>query len=217
MTSETTSFDQPVDAALYPAEADAPSEPQLPVAGQASWGAVLREMAETVILALAIFFLLRTVVIQNFRVEGSSMEPNFHDGQFLFINKLAYRLGDPARGDVIVFRYPNDPSRDFIKRIIGLPGETVEVRSGQILINGQSIKDLATVNQAGYSYGPVAVGPDEFFVLGDNRPNSSDSHSWGNLPTDLVIGKVVLSYWPPSDWGLVRHGMADPGYHPEDS
>ncbi len=217
MTSETSSFDQPLDTAYYTADADVSTETLVAAPEQPSWGVVLREMLETVILALAIFFLLRTVVIQNFRVEGSSMEPNFHDGQFLFINKLAYRLGEAQRGDVIVFRYPNDPSRDFIKRIIGLPGETVEMRSGQILVDNQLIADLAIVNPAGYTFGPVTVGPGEFFVLGDNRPNSSDSHSWGNLPADLVIGKVVLSYWPPSDWGLVRHGMADPGYHPEDS
>lgn len=201
---------------------DGPGEPQIPTyepiptnapAPNSSWGAVLREVLETVILTLVIFLLVRTVV-QNFRVEGSSMEPNFHDGQFLLINKLAYRLGEPARGDVIVFRYPHDPSRDFIKRIIGLPGETVEIRNGGIYVNNQLVEELATVNQAGYSMAPVTLGPDEFFVLGDNRPNSSDSHSWGNLPTNLVIGKVIFSYWPPSDWGIVRHGMTDPGYHP---
>jgi signal peptidase I len=174
---------------------------------------VARELLETIVLTLVIFLLVRTV-IQNFRVEGMSMEPNFHHGQFLLINKLAYRLGEPQRGDVIVFRYPLDPSRDFIKRVIGLPGETVEIRNGQVLINNQAIDDPATVNEASYNYPATVLGPEELFVLGDNRPNSSDSHSWGTLPADLVIGKVVLSYWPPGDWGFIRHGMADPGYHP---
>ncbi len=178
-----------------------------------AWRSVARELLETVVLTLVIFLLVRTV-IQNFRVEGMSMEPNFHDGQFLLINKLAYRLGEPQRGDVIVFRYPLDPSRDFIKRVIGLPGETVEIRNGQVYINNQFIDDPAAVNEASYNLSPTVLGPEELFVLGDNRPNSSDSHSWGTLPADLVIGKVVLSYWPPGDWGLVRHGMADPGYHP---
>jgi signal peptidase I len=185
-----------------------------PTDSGSGWKPVLRELIETVVLTLVIFLLVRTVV-QNFRVEGMSMEPNFHDGQFLLVNKLAYRLGEAQRGDVVVFRYPLDPSRDFIKRVIGLPGETVEIRNGQVMINSQPISDLATVNSATYNLAPTTLGPDELFVLGDNRPNSSDSHSWGTLPQDHVIGKVVLSYWPPSDWGLVRHGMADPGFHPE--
>ena len=185
-----------------------------PEAGPANapWKSVARELLETIVLTLVIFLLVRTVV-QNFRVEGMSMEPNFHDGQFLLINKLAYRLGEAQRGDVIVFRYPLDPSRDFIKRVIGLPGETVEIRNGQVYIDGQFIDDPAAVNEASYNLAPTVLGPEELFVLGDNRPNSSDSHSWGTLPVDLVIGKVVLSYWPPEDWGLIRHGMADPGYN----
>lgn len=165
--------------------------------------AVLREIVETVLLTLVIFLLIRTVV-QNFRVDGMSMEPNFHDGQFLLINKLAYKLGEPQRGDVIVFRYPRDPSRDFIKRVIGLPGETVEVVEGEVYINGQRLDDSAHVLPAAYSSGPVVLGPDELFVMGDNRSNSSDSHSWGPLPLRLVIGKVVLSYWPPSTWGVIK-------------
>lgn len=179
-----------------------------------AWGSVARELLETLVLTLVIFLLVRTV-IQNFRVEGMSMEPNFHDGQFLLVNKLGYRLGEPQRGDVIVFRYPLDPSRDFIKRVIGLPGETIEIRNGQVFINNQFIDDPAAINEASYNLAPTVLGPEELFVLGDNRPNSSDSHSWGTLPLDLVIGKVVLSYWPPEDWGLIRHGMADPGYNPE--
>lgn len=199
--------EEPGPAAPWPGD----TAPEATKPGPA-WGPVLRELLETIVLTLVIFLLVRTV-IQNFRVEGMSMEPNFHDGQFLLINKLAYRLGEPQRGDVIVFRYPLDPSRDFIKRVIGLPGETVEIRNGQVLINNQPIDDPATVNGASYNLAPTTLGPDELFVLGDNRPNSSDSHSWGTLPKDLVIGKVVLSYWPPTDWGLIRHGMADPGFH----
>lgn len=218
MTSDNHSFDPVVSTPLAGPESALHSEETSPAAApQASWSAILREIAETVILALVIFLLLRTVFIQNFRVEGSSMEPNFHNGQFLLVNKLSYRLGEPQRGDVIVFRYPRDPSRDFIKRIIGLPGETVEVRNNEIVVNGEHIEDLATVNPANYVSSPVTVGPDELFVLGDNRSNSSDSHSWGMLPMDDVIGKVILSYWPPKDWGLIRHGMADPGYNPEGS
>ncbi len=184
-------------------EASPPAETQTASPG---WGPILRELAETIVLTLVIFFLIRTVV-QNFRVEGMSMEPSFHDGQFLLINKLSYRLGEAERGDVIVFRYPRDPSRDFIKRIVGLPGETIEIREGQVYINGQLTPTMATINEASYNSGPTTIGPDELYVLGDNRPNSSDSHAWGTLPLDLVIGKVVLSYWPPKTWGLVKHGI----------
>lgn len=185
------------------AETHPPAENQTTRTG---WGPIVRELAETIVLTLVIFFLIRTVV-QNFRVEGMSMEPSFHDGQFLLINKLAYKLGEPERGDVIVFRYPRDPSRDFIKRVIGLPGETIEIRNGQVYVDGQLSPTAATINEASYNSGPTTLGPDELYVLGDNRPNSSDSHAWGTLPLDLVIGKVILSYWPPKTWGLVRHGI----------
>lgn len=181
-----------------------------PAASQSSWKGTLREIAETIILTLVIFLLIRTVV-QNFRVEGMSMEPNFHDGQFLLINKLAYKLGDLERGDVIVFRYPRDPSRDFIKRVIGLPGETVEIINGQVYVNGQLLGDDYHTNEAGYNSGAVTLGAEELFVLGDNRPNSSDSHSWGPLPRNLIIGRVVLSYWPPDEWGIINHGRPDAG------
>jgi signal peptidase I len=182
-----------------------PAPPETQARGS-GWGSIARELAETIILTLVIFFLIRTVV-QNFRVEGMSMEPSFHDGQFLLINKLAYRLGEAERGDVVVFRYPRDPSRDFIKRIVGLPGETVEIRNGEVFIDGQLTPAVTSINEATYNSGPVTLGPDELYVLGDNRPNSSDSHAWGTLPLDLVIGKVILSYWPPKTWGLVKHGI----------
>ena len=197
--NQPPSIDEP---AADPANAIFGAEP---TQSQSDWKGALREIAETVILTLVIFLLIRTVV-QNFRVEGMSMEPNFHDGQFLLINKLAYKLGDLERGDVIVFRYPRDPSRDFIKRVIGLPGETVEIINGQVYVNGQLLGDDYHTNEAGYNSGAVALGPEELFVLGDNRPNSSDSHSWGPLPLDLIIGRVVLSYWPPDEWGLISHG-----------
>ncbi|MCS7219727.1 MAG: signal peptidase I [Anaerolineae bacterium] len=162
----------------------------------------LRELIETLALALLIFLLIRSVV-QNFRIEGISMEPNFHHGQFLIINKLAYKLGRPARGDVVIFHYPRDPSRDFIKRVIGLPGDTVEVRQGQVLINGVPIHEPYPLLLGTYSAPPVTVGPNEVYVLGDNRNNSSDSHTWGNLPMDLIVGKAWISYWPPRYWSVI--------------
>ena len=168
---------------------------------------IFRELLETIILTLVIFFLVRTV-IQNYRIDGSSMEPNFHNGQFLIINKLAYKLGEPRRGDVIVFHYPRDPSRDFIKRIIGVPGDVVEIRSGEVYINGQLIDEPYKPGEGTYDASPVLVPPGELFVLGDNRNNSSDSHSWGLLPFDKVIGRAIVSYWPPADWAIISNPVA---------
>ena len=165
---------------------------------------ILREIVETVLLTLLIFLAIRTL-IQNFRIEGVSMEPNLHDGQYLIINKLVYYLHPPERGDVVVFHYPKNPRRDFIKRIIGLPGEKVEVRGERILINGEELEEPYTLHTGKYAWGPQRLGEDEYFVLGDNRNSSSDSHNWGSLSRDAIIGKAWISYWPPEHLGLVPH------------
>jgi signal peptidase I len=109
---------------------------------------------------------------------------------------------------VIVFHYPRDPSRDFIKRVIGLPGDTVEVRGGQVIVNGETIDEPYDPSPGTYDSDPVTLPEDQLFVMGDNRNNSSDSHIWGALPMENVIGKAVVSYWPPSDWGLVTNEAA---------
>ena len=163
---------------------------------------VLREVVETVVLTLVIFFLIQTVV-RNFRVVGTSMEPNLHTGEYLIVDKVSYRLGPPQRGDVIVFEPPVSAEGDYVKRVIGLPGELVEVQSGQVLVNGKAINEPYAVRPAAYSMDARRVGPDELFVLGDNRNMSSDSHSWGMLPMDKVVGKAIVSYWPPSLWGVI--------------
>jgi signal peptidase I len=167
-----------------------------------SVGSALRELIETLILTLVIFLLIRFAV-QNFRIEGYSMEPNFHDGQFLFVNKLVYMLHPPERGDVIVFVPPNNSTRDFIKRVIGLPGDKVEIENGRVIINGQDLNESYPLNIATYSSPQVIVPPGEYFVLGDNRNYSSDSHSWGTVAGDKIIGKAWVSYWPPALMGLV--------------
>jgi len=163
---------------------------------------VLREIIETVVLTLVIFFLIQTVV-RNFRVVGTSMEPNLHTGEYLIVDKVSYRLGPPQRGDVIVFEPPVSAEGDYVKRVIGLPGELVEVQNGEVLVNGKPIAEPYAVRPASYSMDARRVGPDELFVLGDNRNMSSDSHSWGMLPMDKVVGKALVSYWPPSLWGVI--------------
>lgn len=165
-------------------------------------GTALRELIETLLLTLIIFLLIRFAV-QNFRIEGFSMEPNFHDGEFLLVNKIVYMLHAPERGDVVVLRYPPVPSRDFIKRVIGLPGDRVEIINGRVHINGEMLSEPYPLNEGSYTYGPVTVGSDEYFVLGDNRNNSSDSHSWGMLPAKNIVGKAWFAYWPPQLIGAV--------------
>lgn len=182
-------------------ELPVPEEP----AGPSTWQTVkmvAREVIETVVLTLIIFLLIQTV-IKNFRVVGSSMEPNLHDGQYLIIDKISYRFRAPQRGDVVVFEPPNRPEDDYVKRIIGLPGETVEVRQGQVFINGEPLEEDFVPRPGTYSYGSTLLEKDEVFVLGDNRNNSNDSHNWGPLHMDKIVGRAWVSYWPPSRWGLI--------------
>jgi signal peptidase I len=191
----------------------------------------LRDIVETLVLTAVIFLLVRAVV-QNFKVEGKSMEPTLHNGQYLVINKASYwhldrdllsyivpgaqaasdssrrdgpawAFGEPQRGDIVVFRFPRDPSRDFIKRVIAVPGDTVEIRQGRVFVNSQFL-DEAYINEAGNYTSPAQkIQPGEYFVLGDNRNNSSDSHVWGTVPRDNIIGKAWISYWPLDELGLV--------------
>jgi len=163
----------------------------------------LREILETLLLALIIFFGVKEFIVQNFRVEGQSMEPNFHTGQYLIVDKISYRLHPIERGDVIVFVPPKEANRDFIKRVIALPGERVEIRQGRVLINGKLLQEPYITVSWNYTMAPMVVGDNEYFVLGDNRNNSSDSRMWGMLPKKNVVGKAWLSYWPPQHWGLI--------------
>jgi signal peptidase I len=165
---------------------------------------ILREILETAILTLVIFFLVR-LAFQNFRIEGNSMDPNLHDGQFLIVNKLVYYLHPPERGDVVVFHSPQEPRKDFIKRVVGLPGEEVEMRDGRVLIDGVRLEETYISNGGTRSWGPEVVGDFEYFVLGDHRMSSSDSRTWGMLDGNAIIGKAWISYWPPQQWGIVPH------------
>jgi signal peptidase I len=202
-----------------------------------------RELAETVILAVLIFFAVKAVV-QNFRVEGASMEPSLQSEEYLLVNKAIYFRVDmakvhqflpfipgdngekkhlfraPRRGDVIVFRFPMDPSRDFIKRVIGVPGDTVEVKDEKVYINGAPLVEPYILATPNYTYGPKTVPPGEYFVLGDNRRNSYDSHAWGSacqaqqqcdfVPEDNIIGQAWLSYWPLDALGFVNNKIIKP-------
>ena len=163
---------------------------------------LFREIVETLLLTVVIFVLVNAIT-GRFRIDGSSMEPNLHDGEYVIVNRVTYRLQPPQRGDVIVFQ--RDGSREFIKRVIGLPGETVEVRGGQVLVNGVALNESYIAQPNAYTMEPRKIGPNEYFVLGDNRNNSSDSHNWGTVALNTIDGKAWVIYWPLKDWGVVPH------------
>lgn len=167
------------------------------------------EIAKIVIIALVIVIPIRYFIFQPFFVRGQSMEPNFHNGDYLIIDEISYRFDDPKRGDVVVFKYPKDPSQRYIKRIIGLPGETIEIENGQIMIIKQGetqVLDESTYLSGVQTSGEVETKLDEneYFVLGDNRAASSDSRRWGILPEENIVGKVFLRAWPVSAFAKVE-------------
>ena len=169
------------------------------------------ELIKLIILAVVIIVPIRYFLIQPFFVKGASMEPTFLDGEYLVIDELSYRFREPARGEVIVFRYPQAPSQFFIKRIIGLPGETVRVQDGKVIIRNEAHPEGVIINEVGYlpqdlrTGGQpidVTLGKDEFFVLGDNRAVSSDSRTWGALPRNDITGRVWIRAYPVSRWDI---------------
>jgi signal peptidase I len=166
-------------------------------------GRVFRDILITLILALVIFFLLQFSV-QNFIVVGYSMQPNFQEEERVVINKLVYRFHEPERGDVIVFYPPNNGETGYIKRVIALPGETVKVENGVVYINGLPLDEPYQLNELpNYPLSERKVPTNEYFVLGDNRNNSNDSHNGWTVPRQNIIGKAWLSIWPPEEWGVV--------------
>jgi signal peptidase I len=161
----------------------------------------LIDLLETILLAV-ILFLIINAVSARIRVDGYSMEPTLHTGEFIIVNKLAYQFGEQSRGDIVVFHYPKNPSDEYIKRVIGVAGDEINVRSGTVMVNGQ-VLDEDYINAAPAYTGSWVVPDGSIFVLGDNRNNSSDSHQWGFLPDEYVIGKAIFIYWPPTEWGAI--------------
>ncbi len=163
----------------------------------------LGEILQTVLIAVGLFFVVN-LVTARIRVEGTSMEPSLHDGEFVVVNRLSMLWQDPERGDIVVFHFPLDRGRRYIKRVIGLPGDLVSVLDGEVFVNGAKLDEPYVATPPAYS-GEWTIGLGEVFVLGDNRNYSSDSQNWGNLDQEDIIGKAVLVYWPPAEIGLIHH------------
>jgi len=179
------------------------------------FGGAVREILTFIVLAVIIVVPIRYFVAQPFVVEGESMHPTFESGDYLIVDELSYRLGDPKRGDVVVFRYPGDPSVFYIKRIIGLPGETVHINRGITSISrldGSTIildESYVVAEDATYSL-DTALGSDQFFVMGDNRPRSSDSRVWGPLPKEDMIGRAYIRLLPLKEVGMLPGAIDSP-------
>lgn len=162
----------------------------------------LWEISKIVIIALLIVIPIRYFLFQPFFVKGQSMEPNFEGGDYLIVDEISYRFREPQRGEVVVFKYPESPSQRYIKRIIGLPGETVEIKDGKVIIYKD--KESWVLDESKYlplfletsGNTQIILEQKEFFVLGDNRPVSSDSRRWGSLPREDIIGRVFFRAWP---------------------
>ncbi|MFH1198690.1 MAG: signal peptidase I [Candidatus Omnitrophota bacterium] len=179
------------------------------------WKIVAKEWIESIIIAAILALVIRTFVIQAFKIPTGSMRPTLLEGDIILVNKFIFgakvpfteialpKLRDPKRGDVIVFIYPEDPKKDFIKRLIGLPGETVEIKNGTVYINDMPVMDPIFNQRFYYNRGDfgqenkgIVVPKDSYFVLGDNSASSQDSRYWGFVPKSNVLGKALIIYWP---------------------
>lgn len=167
------------------------------------WKRFVLDILETLVLAVVLYFGINAVSARV-RVDGFSMRPTLQDGEYILVNKLAYKFTEPMRGDIVVFVFPINPEEDLIKRIIGLPGDTITVQDGVLSINGVAMNEPYINAPPAYN-GTWQVSEGELFVLGDNRNDSRDSHQWGLLPVENIIGRAVLIYWPPEEWQVIRH------------
>jgi signal peptidase I len=209
---------------------------ETPVAEAPFKKSTVREYFESIVIAVILALFIRTFVVQAFKIPTGSMEENLLIGDHLLVNKFVFGpaassverallpMGTIGRGDIVVFKYPEEPERDFIKRVVGLPGETVELREKKVYIDGRPLDepyahymlgpgaapDLHEITSFDVRerYGPVSVPPNQYFVMGDNRDNSQDSRYWGFLPRELVKGKALLIYW---SYEAERDDYADAG------
>jgi signal peptidase I len=162
------------------------------------------EVLQTVIMALILYFVI-DLVVGRVRVENISMLPTLKAGEFILVNKMAYRIGDYHRGDVVIFHYPRNPKEDYIKRMIGLPGDVVRIEGGIVYVNDRPLTESYISAPPNYT-GSWTVPDGQIFVLGDNRNQSSDSHSWGFVPHENIVGRALVVYWPLDKFQILNTG-----------
>ncbi len=186
----------------YFTEAYPDAGPRDPGKKKRGLGRLLLDIVETALLAFLLFLAINAVSAR-IRIESVSMQPTLFADDFVIVNRLAYKIGSPERGDVIIFRFPPDPDREpYIKRVIGLPGDMISADSGVVYVNGMPLEEPYISAPPNYE-GEWTVPRNELFVLGDNRNHSSDSHSWGTVPLDNVLGKALLVYLPVAHWQIL--------------
>lgn len=173
-------------------------------------GSFFLDLIETVVIALAIFVIIYLFLFQPHQVRGNSMYPNFYDGEYILTDKVSYRLRDPKRGEVIIFQAPRNQEYDYIKRVVGLPGESIRIDQNKILVNNEILNEVYLPEIYATSPGSflgstqgLVIPEDQYFVLGDNRSQSSDSREWGLVPKENIIGKAWLRYWPTERLGVI--------------
>lgn len=169
----------------------------------------LKEIIQTIAIALVLTALLRTYVMESFVVDGPSMEPTLCDGERLLVSKLSYVVLEPRRGDIIVFRYPRDLRKDYIKRIVALPGDKVRMDLGKLYVNGQPVDEPHVLESPVGDFNTVTVAEDCVFVMGDNRGNSEDSRMFGAVNMSLIKGRAFLVFWPLSETHVLARGLGD--------
>jgi len=174
------------------------------------WQEIAKEWGQALVYAGVIALFFRTFFIQVYKIPTGSMIPTLKVGDHVFVNKVVYKLRKPLRGEVIVFLFPENTRKTFVKRLIGLPGERVRIYEGRVYINGEPLEDIPQISSRYYySQGPygekeVVVPPHSFYVLGDNTGNSNDSRYWGFVPEKYLVGKAFFIWWPPWRWGIIK-------------
>lgn len=194
----------PLSPEPYEAQEEIPVQPESSSSNAKSF---ISELIQTLVLAALLYFAI-DAVFARVRVLNISMQPTLFEGNIVLVNKLAYKLGEMKTGDVVIFHDPHNRQEDFIKRLIGKPGDLVLVQNGEVYVNGQELDEPYIASEPAYS-GSWQVPEDSIFALGDNRNQSSDSHSWGFVPLTDVVGKALIVYWPLDEIKVVTHHQPD--------